>query len=303
MDSANIQSRGAGLLMEATVVSGRDLCRENRRLTLALPPLEGAHPGQFLHLGRPADCDAPASGPFLRRAFSIGGLRRNAAGCEVDLIYGVRGVGTRWLASLRSGDRLSVLGPLGRGFEIVPSKPHAWLVAGGVGLAPMLWLAEWLQRAGKAAVAFYGARTHDRIPLTVRDRSAVPTDGKSAVPAAEEFTRFQTPVVLSTDDGSLGLPGTVGDCLAAYRRAWTGDDGEVVVYACGPEAMLAAVSKWCMGCGVECYVCAEREMACGMGVCQSCVVRVRDAEDREGWRYALCCTEGPVFAARDVIWT
>ena len=155
---------------------------------------------------------------------------------------------------------------------------------------------------GKSVVAFFGARTHDLMPLRIGDPGNLPRDGTSAVLAAEEFARFGTPVVLSTDDGSLGFRGTVCDALAAYRRAWDGDESGVVVYCCGPEAMLAAVARQCTADGIECHVCMESEMACGMGTCQSCVVRVRDQADADGWRYALCCSEGPVFDARAVLW-
>ena len=238
----------------------------------------------------------------MRRAFSIGGLRARGNTCEADIIYHIHGAGTQWMASLCVGDRVSALGPLGHGFEINPAKPVAWLVAGGVGLPPVLWLAERLQEAGKSAVAFFGARARHLMPLKIGDPDNLPRDGSSAALAAEEFARFGTPVVLSTDDGSLGFHGTVCGALAAYRRTWDGDETGVVVYCCGPEAMLAAVARQCTADGIECYVCMEREMACGMGACQSCVVRVRDHADADGWRYALCCSEGPVFDARDVLW-
>ncbi|MFH0982866.1 MAG: dihydroorotate dehydrogenase electron transfer subunit [Planctomycetota bacterium] len=297
------RAEGSGQLMQGTVVANETLCRDHFRLVLALPPLESARPGQFLHLGQPSSSWGLYSRPFLRRAFSIAGLRARGSQCEVDVIYRLHGAGTCWMASLRTGDLVNVLGPLGRSFGIHPSKPTAWLLAGGVGLPPILWLAEWLEHAGKETVAFYGARTYDCVPLMLRDPQAFPRDAAQAVMGAEEFTRCNTPVVLSTDDGSLGFHGSVAEALAAYRRAWGGADGDVVAYCCGPEGMMAAVATWCLARGIECYACLEREMACGMGTCQSCVVRVHDATDAEGWRYALCCSEGAVFNARDVIWT
>ena len=289
--------------MEATIARRETICRDHYRITLVLPLLDAAAPGQFLFLGQAIDSPDARSRPFLRRAFSIAGLRSQGKQCEADIIYRVHGPGTRWLAGLHAGDHVSVLGPLGRGFEIIPSKSNAWLVAGGVGLPPVLWLAERLHQAGKTVVAFYGARTRDLIPLNLREVGQVPQDGARPVVAAEEFDRVGAAVILATDDGSLGFPGTVCQALDTYREAWSGDDDAgVVVYSCGPEAMQAAVAKWCMARAIECYVCLERQMACGMGTCQSCVVRVRDTDDEEGWRYAMCCSEGPVFDARDVIW-
>lgn len=289
-------------LMEATVVSHEIPCRDHRRLTLLLPCLDDAHPGQFLYIGQPPNDESSRSRPFLRRAFSIGGLRSRGGQSETDIIYRIHGSGTRWMASLRSGDRVSVLGPLGHGFEIVSSKPNAWLVAGGVGLPPMLWLAERLHDAGKTTVAFVGARTRELVPLKMADVHNLSRSDASPVFAAEEFNQIDTPIVPATDDGTLGFEGTVCQALATYHGVWDGDAAGVVVYCCGPEAMMAAVSDWCADHEIECYVCLERAMACGMGTCQSCVVRVRDPADEEGWSYALCCSQGPVFDARDVIW-
>lgn len=297
-----VQDRGSGSLVEAAVVSRESLCREHFRLTLALPVPDVARPGQFLYLGHPADHAEQQSRPFLRRAYSIADLRPQGPQCEVDIIYRIHGPGTHWLATLRAGDRVSILGPLGNGFELVPSKPNAWLVAGGVGLPALLWLAQQLRAADKATVAFCGARHGDLMPLKISDPDRLPRDATTAVPAAEEFARSDTPVVLATDDGSVGFHGTVCQALDVYRRAWGGDDKDVVLYCCGPEAMMAAAANWSSAYGIECYVCMERAMACGVGTCQSCVVRVRDAADAEGWRYALCCAEGPVFDAREVLW-
>ena len=292
----------SGRLNTAVVVEQESLCSEHMRITLALPPLPDAYPGQFVHLSSADDGAAARARPFLRRAFSLAGVRKRGEQCDADVIYRVHGAGTRWLASLRAGDRVSVLGPLGRGFEISPTKPSAWLVAGGVGLPPLLWLAETLHAAGKSAVAFYGARRRELIPLTMRDaKDSSARNGRS--PVAAEFARFSIPVIWSTDDGSLGYRGTVSNALAEYGVGWDGDPNAVVVYCCGPEIMMAAVATWCLERSIECQVCVERAMACGTGTCQSCAVRVHDGADAEGWRYALCCTEGPVFEAGQVQWS
>ena len=179
------QITSSGRLMEAAVVSHEHLCQGHRRLVLALPPLRDACPGQFLHLGQPSDNQAARSRPFLRRAFSIGGLRARGKTCEADIIYRIHGAGTQWMASLCVGDRVSALGPLGHGFEINPAKTVAWLVAGGVGLPPVLWLAERLQEAGKSAVAFFGARVQHLMPLKIGNPDNLPRDGSSAALAAE----------------------------------------------------------------------------------------------------------------------
>ena len=241
---------------------------------------------------------------MLRRAFSIAGLRvQSRQACEMDVIYRVIGTATRWMASLRPADKVSVMGPLGNSFPVSQSKRHAWMVGGGVGLPPMLWLAEALHEAGRQGIALVGARSVDLLALTITDRATIAVDGRTAVPAAEEFAAFHTPVVLSTDDGSLGLEGSVVTAMEAYLAAAGVPSDDVVVYTCGPEAMMEAVASLCIRRSIECYVCMERAMACGTGTCQSCVVPVRDSSAPDGWRYALCCTQGPVFDARRVIWS
>jgi len=239
---------------------------------------------------------------MLRRAFSIAGLARKADDTHVEVIYRVVGAATRWMESLSVEHRLSVLGPLGNTFPIHERKPTAWLVAGGVGLPPMLWLAEALHEAGKRAVAFCGARTADLFPLTIDPADPPEKDALRATRCCREFAGHQTAVVLSTDDGSLGLRGHVGAALIAYHEANPTAPNELVVYTCGPEPMMRFVAEYCVTRQIECHVCMERAMACGTGLCQSCVVPVHNETDPQGWRYRLCCTDGPVFEAHRIIW-
>ena len=292
----------------AAVTANEPVCRAHLRLTLRVPELLSARPGQFVHL-RPASGEATtgggdwsATGPLLRRAFSVAGLRRTADHVLLDVIYRVVGKGTRWLAGLRPGDEASVLGPVGNGFPLDESKPIAWLVAGGVGLPPMLWLAEVARQAGKQVVAFCGAQTRALLPLTVDEDCPPHVEGREATLSVVEFARHEVPVVVSTDDGSYGFPGHVGAALRAYAEANLVPASELVIYTCGPELMMRFVAEHCAVQNIKCYVCMERAMACGTGLCQSCVVPLRDETDAEGWRYALCCREGPVFNANDVIW-
>lgn len=240
--------------------------------------------------------------PLLRRAFSIAGLRRDDAGAEVDVIYRVVGTATRWMKSLGVGDPVSLLGPMGNSFPVCDRKPAAWLVAGGVGLPPMLWLAETLRNTAKRVVAFCGAQSHDLLALTLDPTAPPSPSATTATPSAKEFTQLGTSVVISTDDGSLGFRGYVGSAMAAYHQAHPIDADELAVYTCGPEPMMRFVAEYCVARRIECYVCVERNMACGTGMCQSCVVPVRDTSDGAGWSYRLCCTDGPIFEARDILW-
>ena len=293
----------------ATVTENASLCQEHYRLSFTVQALRDALPGQFMHLSPDRDhaetqaaTIAPATEPLLRRAFSIAGLTRHADCVEIDVIYRVVGTATRWMASLRKGDRISVLGPQGNEFPISSSKRQAWLIAGGVGLPPMLWLAQALNAAGKQTVAFFGAQRGDLIPLTLDPASPPSVDAHTATLSAAEFNESDTGVVISTDDGSVGFKGHVGAALANYHEANPIDTGDVVAYTCGPERMMRYVAELCIARGIECHVCLERTMACGTGMCQSCVVAINDKSDPDGWRYRLCCTEGPVFNAASVIW-
>lgn len=302
------------------VVANHRLCREHFRLSFRVGRFAEATPGQFVHLCPALETngdDATGSGanaestggsgaggavPMLRRAFSIAGLRRAGGGAEIDVIYRVVGTATRWMSSLRDGDRLSVLGPLGNAFPVHPTKPIAWLVAGGVGLPPMLWFAEALAEAGKQTIAFCGARSSDLLALTLSTDDPPAQDARRPTTRCVEFARHGAGVVISTDDGSVGFHGHVGAALSAYHDANPVTSAEVAVYTCGPERMMHAVAEYCAGCDIECHVCMERAMACGTGLCQSCVVPVHDETDPDGWRYRLCCRDGPIFDARRIIW-
>jgi dihydroorotate dehydrogenase electron transfer subunit len=239
---------------------------------------------------------------MLRRAFSIAGLRPNANHTEVDVIYRVVGVATRRMEALRPGDRVSLLGPLGKAFPVHARKSQAWLISGGVGLPPMLWLGEGLQEAGKQVLAFHGSQTADLMALTLKPGAELDSEACRATLSAAEFSKIKTPVVISTDDGSLGFHGHIGAAMAAYHDANPVKHNDLVVYTCGPELMMRFVAEYCIGRGIECHLCMERDMACGTGLCQSCVVAVRPESNLDDWRYELCCRDGPVFEASRVIW-
>jgi dihydroorotate dehydrogenase electron transfer subunit len=116
------------------------------------------------------------------------------------------------------------------------------------------------------------------------------------------FGEAGVPVVVSTDDGSVGLRGWVTDAMNRYDEANPVDPSELVVYTCGPEPMMKAVATWCARRDIDCQVCMERNMACGMGTCQSCVVPCREGKLDDAWRYRLCCSDGPVFDRRVLVW-
>jgi len=306
----------------AEVLANERICDEHYRLILELPAFPPTQPGQFVQLlcrppGEPAspqpvqwaDGQAPqftqaellGRQPMLRRPFSIAGRRDHTGGpVELDIIYRTVGVGTRWLSEVPAGAALSVLGPLGNAFDIHPDKPLAALVVGGVGMPPMLYLAEALAAAGKRTVAFSGARTAGLLPLGLLPAAQVSADG-SPGPCIAEFAAFGADAAVATDDGTLGAAGLVSDVFERWLDGRHVRAEDLVVYSCGPEPMMRAVSEICIARGAACQLSMERVMACGMGTCQSCVCKVR-AEEQPGWEYKLCCADGPIFDADQIVW-
>lgn len=285
----------------ARVTANEKLCTVHYRLVLEVQHFPSAEPGQFVQiLCADPRAELWSAGVTTRRPFSIGGLRREGSRCEIDILHRVVGPGTAWLASLAPGDEVSVLGPLGKPFPIDRQRSQAFLVGGGIGVPPLLWLAEALHKAGKQSLAFIGARSADLMPLRRDPRIGV-VAGEPDL-SCPDFARWQAKTLLATDDGSLGSSGAIPGVFADYLRRYPPDLAAVTVYACGPDRMMHAVADVCHRVGLPCLVCLERVMACGMGTCQSCVVRTRASDDPEGWRYELCCTDGPVFDSAQVIW-
>lgn len=283
------------------VARNEPICREHWRLVLEAEGFPPAQPGQFVQIlcAEPGD-SGWTQGPFIRRPFSIGGLRRSGNRCEMDILHRAIGPGTRWLSRLEPGREVSVLGPLGTPFAVHPRRTTALLAGGGIGLPPLIWLAETLAARGHRVIAFCGARTAELLPLTRLEGVAV--SGEEGSPAFAEFAPFGVPVVVSTDDGSLGLAGRVPDALERYLVRHEGVASSSALYSCGPDPMMRAVARIGLERDIPTQVCLERVMACGMGTCQSCVVKVHDAAAEDGWRYRLCCTDGPAFDAREVAW-
>ena len=307
-DSATQPARG---VFTADVVSNEAVCEDHFRLTVSTADFPVTQPGQFVQaLCRPDEAPAPgellewsddkapaltqrqllARQPMLRRPFSIGGRRERGGTSELDIIYCVKGAGTEWLKTLQPGQTVNLLGPLGNCFSISSEKSVAALVGGGVGVPPMLYLAQALQAAGRQTVAFIGARSGNRIP------GKLSSDG-----SVEEFATFGAQTIIATDDGSLGHHGMVGEAFSNWLETSGVDPAQVVVYSCGPEPMMQSVAYIALAAGCECELSLERYMACGMGTCQSCVCKLRDDSD-QGWAYKLCCTDGPIFNAGDIIW-
>ena len=318
---------------DAIVRANVPLCREHYRLVLSLGWFPPTEPGQFVQIScrDPVDyeterevdwpCDTPLSvrgrelavpQAYLSRPFSLAGRRDAGGSAQLEFIHRVVGVGTDWLARLDVGRRVRLLGPLGNRFGLPAKNEPAILIGGGVGIPPMLYLAEKL--AGRPAVAFCGAVSRDLIPLTIDADSHAPTpDTVEPLMNVAEFSRHGIPAVLSTDDGSYGFRGFVTQALERYfgdssPRPRVSTSPRPLLYTCGPEPMMKRVAQIALERGLECQVAVERAMACGMGTCQSCCIRVRKPDPAEpplagsDWCWRLACTDGPVFRGADLLW-
>jgi dihydroorotate dehydrogenase electron transfer subunit len=232
-----------------------------------------AEPGQFVNIA------VEAGGTLLRRPFSIAQVSRQGpfAG-TVDVVFDAHGPGTEWLTTVEPHDVIDVIGPLGSSFPLPKRKVSCLLVGGGYGTAPLFFLADRLARQGLRVDLVVGAQTQSRLLNVI------------------EAKRVSTSVVFTTEDGSYGTRGRVTDVLEdVVTRNRTS-----VVYACGPNPMLRAVSERCAELEVPVQVAVEERMACGIGVCFTCVLPVR-AKDGSV-RMKRSCVDGPVFNGARIAW-
>lgn len=251
-----------------------------------------ATPGTFVHLQCAADIP-------MRRPLSI--MRADArAGC-IEVLFKVVGEGLHALARVATGDRLSVLGPIGKGFTPDPGRPAAVLIGGGVGMPPLRFLAERLAgdaQAGWQPVAFFGSE----LPFPFRPaRAATALHGvdhrvDACDPVLEGLGVPSRLASLAGFDGCYRgyVTGLAAEWLAAMHEA---DRQQVAIFACGPHAMLAAAAKVARDFGLPAQVCLEEYMACGVGGCAGCAVRI---ETDAGPAMKRVCVDGPVFDARAV---
>jgi dihydroorotate dehydrogenase electron transfer subunit len=191
------------------------------------------------------------------------------------------GIGTTRLYDTRPGDRLACLGPLGRPFTVVSPPSEAWLIAGGVGLAPFATLVEALRARGTRTTLFYGART------------------SAELHCLDTFVGTGIDIVTATEDGTHGVQGLVTAPLAD-RLGQAPPDRDVHLFTCGPTPMMRAVARLAAAAGRPCAVSLEQVMGCGMGGCYSCVVRVRQPDG--SLHFVRSCVEGPVFDSAMIVW-
>lgn len=268
------------------VAENVQLARDTFRLRFVCPSLaRTVVPGQFLMLRV-----AGREEPILGRAFALYDTVQDDANqpSAVDIVYLVVGKMTSLMAECQAGDKLDVWGPLGNGFSAEPVD-HLIMVAGGIGQTPMLALGQ--EFAGKKDYG-RGVSPAEQVTLCYGVRT------KELLAGEEDFRRGGIYLRISSDDGSVGHHGLVTDLLEEALDKSTGT--KVRVACCGPEPMMEAVAKIAIARGVPCEVSLETPMACGIGICFSCVVKVEQPDGE--WDYKRTCVEGPVFDAEKIVW-
>jgi dihydroorotate dehydrogenase electron transfer subunit len=268
--------------IDAVVLSNDRLTELYNVVKLAAPEIASvAQPGQFVMV-RHGDSTAP----LLRRPFSVFEILRDAPDhvSGFSLLNKRVGVVTDALFALQAGDRLRCLGPLGQPFSVGAPPAEAWMVAGGVGLAPFATLAEALHRRKVPTTLFYGGRS------------------ASDLFYVDWFERLGVRVLMTTEDGSRGEPGFVTGALEQQLSA-VSPATNLTIHACGPTVMMRAVIDLADRYGHPTEVSLEPIMGCGLAGCYSCVVGIRDEHDASApGQLVRSCLEGPVFPGHRIDW-
>ena len=252
--------------IQSEILQNKSLGDEFFELTMRWDPSHQPLPGQFLTI-RVSDLPFP----LLRRPFAFS--RSDAGGQSISIIVKIRGSATDILSRKKRGETLDVIGPLGNSFKDPDPDRLPILIAGGIGLGPMLFYGSRLRQKGIVGTFIFGSRT------------------TASIPGCEEFDSLET--VLCTDDGSTGFHGTTADYLESLLGT-----GSFELYCCGPLPMLRAISLLAHSKEIPCWVSMEQTMGCSMGACMGCVIKTR----REPG-FARVCTEGPIFDSRELVWT
>lgn len=256
---------------QVKILDIRELAANHFKITLAAKYIsENALPGQFVNVRISEETT-----PLLRRPFSV-------YNCDpqkeiIEILFDVVGEGTALLSKKEVNQELDVLGPLGHGFDIPSDKKMAILVGGGIGIAPLLFLARQLK--GKIPVVYVIIGARDKKCLI--DRRA--------------FEEIGVQILVCTDNGSAGKKGLAPDFIPPILDEAKEVARAAVVYACGPRPMLKVCAEIAQQYNVPCQVSMEERMACGIGACMGCVVKTKAG-------YKKVCEDGPVFEANEIAW-
>ena len=281
----------AAKFVPTRIIENMRLATDTYRVRLECPSIARAiRPGQFIML-RLADCNDP----LLGRPLAVYDPFDDASGqpIGIDVVYLVAGKLTSRLATCSAGVAIEVWGPLGNGFSPQPCE-HLILVAGGIGQTPFLAVAK--QRLGR--------RTYGENPQSIAPPKQLTfcygARSKDYFAGLDDFRTLEVELRLSTDDGSAGHHGFVTDVLRQTLDEAGASTASRQILCCGPEPMMEAVAEIAAERGVACEVSLETPMACGIGICFTCVAKVWQPDG--AWDYKRTCVEGPVFSAEKICW-
>ncbi|MBR6435871.1 MAG: dihydroorotate dehydrogenase electron transfer subunit [Thermoguttaceae bacterium] len=271
-----------------TVVENELVAENTYRMRIACPELTRSfRPGQFCMIRKPGVND-----PLLGRSFAIYDLWQDESGAGVDVMYLVVGKATAGFAELLPGQPIEIWGPLGNGFSLDSSVKHLIMLAGGIGQTPFLTLAK--ETLGKTGT---GCNAAPKITLCYGARS------KDAFAGLDDFKKLGIDMSLTTVDGTSpdGFDCQQGFATDPMKEIFESEPAEdLFVCACGPRPMLIAAQKLMNQYGVRGQMSLETPMACGLGICFTCVAKIQD--DSGAWDYKRTCKEGPVFDASRILW-
>ena len=254
------------------ITFNREIARDTFLMGLRSPEIAArAKPGQFVMIRV-----HPGIDPLLRRPFSICAVQDDEL---LLILYRVVGKGTAIMAGASGGDSFSVLGPLGKGFALPDPYQQTILVAGGIGVAPLLFLAQYTRTGPIQLMMGFGSAAEIIALELILDRTI-------------DF-------VIATDDGSAGHAGPVTDLLEARLNQDEFERDAASIFTCGPEPMMKKVTAMALEHGIPCQASLEAFMACGIGACQGCSVK---ASSKENHTYFHVCTDGPVFPVKAIDW-
>jgi len=255
------------------VLDHKQVGPKHYQLILSSPYISShAEPGQFINIKCGESRD-----PLLRRPLSLHRISKEHK--TFELLYEVVGKGTELLTKYFVGEEIDALGPLGEGFKIDPQKQIAIIVGGGMGMAPLLALAEAIKDKIKAVYVLIGAKA------------------RGQVLCEEDFKKITDQVLVATDDGSYGKKGIISDVLLDFinNQLTTYNLQLSTLYACGPKPMLRAISEITFQKKIDCQISMEERIACGIGACKGCAVKTKNG-------YKMVCKDGPVFNCEEIIW-
>ena len=311
--------------MLSIVLKNKRLINSYYKMKLSCEGFINALPGQFVMIKV-----SPHYDPLLRRPMSFHRIipphppfKKGGRG-EFEILYQITGKGTEIMSNLKEGDKIDILGPLGRGFWFPEGIEKAIIIAGGIGVAPMVALAEEIIKKGQGVKGSRGQGTNFSFTRTLESSNPqtllyvfIGGKTKDDILCKGDFEKIGANVHIATEDGSMGKKETCVDLLREFvinHQSSIVNRQSSIIFACGPNGMLKAIADISINKNISCQVSLDKNMACGTGACLGCVVKVKGqgvmgqppesplTKGDRGGCYKCVCKDGPVFDAGEILW-